>query len=109
MAELLARSSSSPHHTTTTTTNSSCLSLEEYLVWTVEAPLARDFARLVFELCHVVLGLRPASRRHEADIVRGWLEREEALGLCPGQVPYRTVGWRSLFWGSGSNMMKFSC
>jgi ubiquitin carboxyl-terminal hydrolase 6/32 len=56
-------------------------------VWTVgEAPLPRDFARLVFELCHVVLGLRPASRRDEADIVRGWLEREEAAGLCPGQV-----------------------
>jgi ubiquitin carboxyl-terminal hydrolase 6/32 len=55
-------------------------------VWTVEAQLPRDFARLVFELCHVVLGLRPATRRDEADIVRGWLEREEAAGFWPGQV-----------------------
>jgi ubiquitin carboxyl-terminal hydrolase 6/32 len=70
-------------------TNQNCLlSLEDYLVWTVEAQLPRDFARLVFELCHVVLGLRPATRRDEADIVRGWLEREEAAGFWPGQVGF---------------------
>ena len=68
-------------------------------MWTVEdAALPRDFARLVFELCHVVLGLRPASRRDEADSVRGWLEREEATGLCPGQVGDSSVLFMLVFY-----------
>merc|ERR1719411_1806774 len=64
------------------------LSLEDFLVWTVENILAKDFAKLIFQLCHVVLGLRPSSRREEGELVRGWLAREEAAGLAPGQVWY---------------------
>ena len=64
------------------------LSLEDFLVWTVENALAKDFAKLIFQLCHVVLGLRPSSRREEGELVRGWLAREEAAGLAPGQVWY---------------------
>ena len=64
------------------------LSLEDFLVWTVENSLAKDFAKLIFQLCHVVLGLRPSSRREEGELVRGWLAREEAAGLAPGQVWY---------------------
>ena len=64
------------------------VTVEEYLVWTVDNPLARELVRLVFQLCHVVLGLRPASRREEGETVRGWLAREEGGGLVPGQVWY---------------------
>ena len=64
------------------------LSLQEFLVWSVDSVLAREMALLVYQLCHVVLGLRPCSRREEGAVVRGWLGREERAGLVPGQVWY---------------------
>jgi len=64
------------------------LSLEDFLVWTVDNSLPREFCQLVFQLCHCVLGLRPSSRREEGGVVRGWLAREERAGLAPGQVWY---------------------
>ena len=51
------------------------LSLPDFLVWTVNATLPKEFLSLLFQLCHVVLGLRPASRKEEGEIVRGWLHR----------------------------------
>jgi ubiquitin carboxyl-terminal hydrolase 6/32 len=76
------------------------LGLEDFLVWTVDSALPREFARLLFQLCHVVLGLRASSRREEGEIVRGWLGREEQAGLVPGQVWYLVpmawwTGWHS--------------
>ena len=44
---------------------------------------------MLFQLCHVVLGLRPATRKDEGEIVRGWLHREEAAGFTPGQVCFK--------------------
>ena len=64
------------------------LSLQEFLVWSVDSLLAKEMALLVYQLCHVVLGLRPSSRREEGSVVRGWLAREERAGLVPGQVWY---------------------
>jgi len=64
------------------------LTLEDFLVWTVDNNLPKEFCHLVFQLCHVVLGLRPCSRREEGGVVRGWLAREERAGLAPGQVWY---------------------
>lgn len=64
------------------------LTLEDFLVWTVDNNLPKEFCQLVFQLCHVVLGLRPCSRREEGGVVRGWLAREERAGLAPGQVWY---------------------
>jgi len=64
------------------------ISLEDFLVWTVGSSLAQEFATLLFQLCHIALGLRPATRKDEAEIVRGWLHREEAAGFSPGQVWY---------------------
>ena len=64
------------------------LSLQEFLVWSVDSLLAKEMALLVYQLCHVVLGLRPSSRREEGSVVRGWLGREERAGLVAGQVWY---------------------
>lgn len=47
------------------------ISLEDFLVWTVGSSLAQEFATMLFQLCHVVLGLRPATRKDEGEIVRG--------------------------------------
>lgn len=54
------------------------MALEEYLCWTVSHPgLPGEFARLVYEVCHVVVGLRPTGRADEGAVVRGWLAREQ--------------------------------
>ena len=39
-----------------------------------------------FQVCHVVLGLKPRTRLEEADIVLGWLCRQESLGYRVGVV-----------------------
>ena len=40
----------------------------------------------IYQLCHIVLGLRPLTRRDEGEIVRGWLEREERAPLMTGAL-----------------------
>lgn len=60
--------------------------MAEYLVWTVNNSYTTEFARLLFHLCHIVLGLRPSSRAEEGDIVRGWLERERSLPRVVGSL-----------------------
>ncbi|KAK2185909.1 hypothetical protein NP493_217g02044 [Ridgeia piscesae] len=64
------------------------LTQEEYLVWTVNQTLPEDFLHLLFQVSHVVLGLKPANKDHEAQVICSWLDREERRGLQPGQVWY---------------------
>ncbi|XP_034237598.1 ubiquitin carboxyl-terminal hydrolase 32 isoform X2 [Thrips palmi] len=64
------------------------LTLEEYLMWTVDNSLSSHFLNLLFQVCHVVLGLRPQSRQEEGSIVNGWLEREVTRGYIVGQFWY---------------------
>ena len=42
----------------------------------------------MLQMCHVVLGLRPRTRLEEADIVLGWLCRQESLGYRVGALWY---------------------
>ena len=44
--------------------------------------------RVAFQVCHVVLGLRPRTRLEEADIVLGWLCRQESIGYRVGTLWY---------------------
>lgn len=39
----------------------------------------------MFQVCHIVLGLKPVSCQEENKIVRGWLQREERRGYLVGQ------------------------
>ncbi|XP_077532279.1 ubiquitin specific protease 32 isoform X2 [Haemaphysalis longicornis] len=73
------------------------ITLDEYLVWTVGNNLTISLLNLMFQVCHVVFGLRPSSREEEGDIVRSWLRREERRGLKPGQMLYLISmdWWRS--------------
>ncbi|CAB3376870.1 Hypothetical predicted protein [Cloeon dipterum] len=64
------------------------LTVEDYLLWAVDNPLTSLFQQLIFQVCHVVLGLRPTSRQEEQEVVMGWLQREERRGLLPGQLWY---------------------
>ncbi|KAJ7995851.1 hypothetical protein DPEC_G00231010 [Dallia pectoralis] len=66
------------------TTKQGHLTLEDYQIWSVKSALANEFLNLLFQVCHIVLGLRPASREEEGQIIRGWLERESRHGLQLG-------------------------
>ncbi|KAI2656254.1 Ubiquitin carboxyl-terminal hydrolase 32 [Labeo rohita] len=67
------------------TTKQGHLTLEDYQIWSVKSALANEFLNLLFQVCHIVLGLRPATPEEEGQIIRGWLERESRHGLHPGQ------------------------
>ncbi|XP_069471171.1 ubiquitin carboxyl-terminal hydrolase 32 isoform X2 [Ambystoma mexicanum] len=66
------------------TTKTGHLTLEDYQIWSVKSALANEFLNLLFQVCHIVLGLRPATPVEEGYIIRGWLEREGRYGLHPG-------------------------
>nr|XP_033777792.1 ubiquitin carboxyl-terminal hydrolase 32 isoform X1 [Geotrypetes seraphini] len=66
------------------TTKAGHLTLEDYQIWSVKSALANEFLNLLFQVCHIVLGLRPATPEEEGQIIRGWLERESRHGLQPG-------------------------
>ncbi|XP_053671807.1 ubiquitin carboxyl-terminal hydrolase 32 [Anopheles nili] len=65
-------------------------SQEDFLIWSIESNsnLVQPFLDLLFEVCHIVLGLRPQCRHLEGDIVRGWLSREVRRGYKVGQFWY---------------------
>uniref|UniRef100_A0A673Y7S3 Ubiquitin carboxyl-terminal hydrolase 32 n=1 Tax=Salmo trutta TaxID=8032 RepID=A0A673Y7S3_SALTR len=67
------------------TTKLGHLTLEDYQIWSVNSALANEFLNLLFQVCHIVLGLRPATAEEEGQIIRGWLEREGRHGLQPGE------------------------
>ncbi|VVC97033.1 unnamed protein product, partial [Leptidea sinapis] len=66
------------------------LAREDFLIWSTEggAVLLAPFLELLFQLAHVSLGLRPACRHQERDIVLGWVRRETSRGLAVGQFWY---------------------
>ncbi|XP_055677370.1 ubiquitin carboxyl-terminal hydrolase 32 isoform X2 [Lutzomyia longipalpis] len=63
---------------------------EDFLMWSIESSLnlVAQFLELLFEVCHVVFGLRPQCRHMEYDIVKGWLSREVKRGYRVGQFWY---------------------
>ncbi|XP_077995197.1 ubiquitin carboxyl-terminal hydrolase 32-like isoform X2 [Glandiceps talaboti] len=64
------------------------ITLEEYQIWSVNNKLPSAFLSVLFQICHIVLGLRPTTRQEEGDIVQGWVERESQKGLQQGQTWY---------------------
>ena len=46
-----------------------CLTEGEYLEWAAEHSLSRELASVLFEVCHVRLGLRAKDRRDEARVI----------------------------------------
>ncbi|XP_062555918.1 ubiquitin carboxyl-terminal hydrolase 32 isoform X2 [Armigeres subalbatus] len=63
---------------------------EDFLIWSIESTtnLVQPFLDLLFEVCHIVLGLRPQCKHLEGDIVKGWLAREVRRGYKVGQFWY---------------------
>lgn len=51
-----------------------CLSQEDFLIWGVrDGCPSQHFLELLFEVCHVALGLRPQCRHNEHDIGKIYL------------------------------------
>lgn len=52
------------------TPNQSALKLEDFLTWYQKDGLLIELLELIFEICHVVLGLRPITQEEEVTIVK---------------------------------------
>ncbi|XP_027131502.1 ubiquitin carboxyl-terminal hydrolase 32-like, partial [Larimichthys crocea] len=52
------------------TTKLGHLTLEDYQIWSVKSALANEFLNLLFQVCHIVLGLRPGTPQEEGQIIR---------------------------------------
>lgn len=66
------------------------LSQEDFLMWCVQSNvnISQPFIDLLFEVCHIVFGLRPQCKHLEFQIVKGWLSREVRRGYEVGQFWY---------------------
>lgn len=66
------------------------LSQEDFLMWCVQnnVNVSQPFMDLLFEVCHIVFGLRPQCKHLEFQIVKGWLSREVRRGYEVGQFWY---------------------
>ncbi|CAG7722265.1 unnamed protein product [Allacma fusca] len=62
------------------------ITLEEYLVWSLSNPLPEKFLVLIYQVCQIVLGLKPADPSEEYEVVSAWLAREENRGMQLGQT-----------------------
>lgn len=86
------------------TTKKGHLTLEDYQIWSVQSALAAEFLNLLFQVCHIVLGLRPATPEEEGQIIRGWLERESRHGLQPGDYWFLIA---SQWWQQWKDYVKY--
>ncbi|UJR27426.1 hypothetical protein I4U23_008715 [Adineta vaga] len=50
---------------------------EDFLNWCATDPLVEELIELIFQICHVVLGLKPATKQDEITIVKQFLRREQ--------------------------------
>ncbi|CAF3868305.1 unnamed protein product [Rotaria sp. Silwood1] len=57
--------------------NESILKSEDFLLWCQKDGLIIELLDLIFQICHVVLGLRPSSQQDELTIVKHFLQREK--------------------------------
>lgn len=70
------------------------ISLEEYKEWASTRRFSHLFPKLLVQVCHIVLGLKPITREVELQVVRGWLEREYQHELKPGSIWYLVaISW----------------
>ncbi|KAK3792374.1 hypothetical protein RRG08_045918 [Elysia crispata] len=70
------------------TNHNGYLTMEDYLMWTVNNQLTTDFLQLLSQICHIVLGLSPKTKEEEGRIIQQWLERENRKPLEVGQIWY---------------------
>ncbi|XP_065831123.1 ubiquitin carboxyl-terminal hydrolase 32-like isoform X2 [Oscarella lobularis] len=70
------------------------LNLEEYLKWAETNSHMRDFLNYMNQVCHLVFGLKPKSKREEGNIVLNWVESWKNVKRKPGDIVYLiTAAW----------------
>ena len=78
----------------------SSMSLDDFLIWSHnEMKYLSGLIRLLFEVCHISLGLRTQCHHQEFEIVKGWLDRETTRGYSVGQFWYVVSAnwWRTWY------------
>ena len=70
------------------TNGTNSVNLENFLVWAIKEDRLKTLLDLLHQVCHVMLGLRPASRIEEGRLVLSWLRREEKRGFRMGDFWY---------------------
>ncbi|XP_071486831.1 ubiquitin carboxyl-terminal hydrolase 32-like [Diadema antillarum] len=74
------------------------ITAEEFQVWAVKNSLPDDFNKLLFQVCHIILGLRPQTTTEEKEVIMGWVDREKRRGLRPAQTWYLiSAHWWSIW------------
>ncbi|KZS03438.1 Uncharacterized protein APZ42_033875 [Daphnia magna] len=70
--------------------------LESFLMWAVKRNALEHLLDMLHQLCHVVLGLRPASRTEEGKLIQNWLRREVKRGYRVGEFWYliSSIWWK---------------
>ncbi|XP_055351752.1 ubiquitin carboxyl-terminal hydrolase 32-like isoform X2 [Paramacrobiotus metropolitanus] len=64
------------------------LTLDGFLVWALKTNMTARFMRILFQVCHIVLGLRPQTRDEELACVIEWLQRDGRRQKNVGDVYY---------------------
>lgn len=89
------------------------LSQEDFLMWCVQSSvnISQPFIDLLFEVCHIVFGLRPQCKHLEFQIVKGWLSREVRRGYEVGQFWYLVASdwWQNWLLYTQSNNQASPC
>eukprot|EP00800_Vazella_pourtalesii_P019812 TRINITY_DN687_c0_g1_i4.p1 TRINITY_DN687_c0_g1~~TRINITY_DN687_c0_g1_i4.p1 ORF type:complete len:1290 (+),score=322.70 TRINITY_DN687_c0_g1_i4:294-4163(+) len=65
------------------------LSLTEFINWgSRDGCVLEELLKVMFQLCHIVFGLRPQSREDERDVIKGYMVREMREKLQEGTIKY---------------------
>ncbi|CAG0879349.1 unnamed protein product [Cyprideis torosa] len=64
------------------------LPLDTFLLWAPSQKFPLVLLELLTHVFHVVFGLPPRQKEEEAEVIRGWLRREEERGMQVGQLWY---------------------
>jgi ubiquitin carboxyl-terminal hydrolase 6/32 len=93
------------------------LTQEDFLMWCVQSQssktsnISQPFLDLLYEVCHIIFGLRPTCKHMEFYIVKGWLSREIRRGYEVGQFWYLVASewWQNWLIYTQSNNQTSPC
>ncbi|XP_065190122.1 ubiquitin carboxyl-terminal hydrolase 32-like [Sycon ciliatum] len=81
LANLVAKLEDNLKTTLNNETEIQALSVEDYCTWAKSSSVPQDFLKLLVEICHICLGLRPRTPTEEGCVVRRWIARDQLLGF----------------------------
>ncbi|XP_047141245.1 ubiquitin carboxyl-terminal hydrolase 32 isoform X2 [Hydra vulgaris] len=80
------------------------VTFDQFRIWASTSSHIHEFLLLIFQICHISFGLRPALKEEEGLIVGRWLERDTKEGLNPSSLYYIvSMDW----WKTWMNYVKY--